>query len=630
MRPTTHAAAPAAILAAALVLATAACSDSPPDPAPTARALAHGLGTGQVARVPWTGARPAAVRHDLATLTDGLGGLRPAVRVSRLRGTGDRRTATLAVRWDVDRSGADWTYRTRARLVLRDGRWRVRWSPALLHPRLVVGDRLVLRHTSPPRAEVTGAGGAALVRDRPVRQIGIDKTKIDAGSSAASARLLAGVVGVDAGSLAKRVAAAGPQAFVLAITLRSRDAEPLLARIADVPGAVALETTQPLAPTREFARPILGSVGEATAEIVQQSHGRVLPGDVVGLSGLQRRYDVQLRGTPGVDITLVPAGDAATRELFSTEAKPGTPLATTLDEATQQLAERVLADVGPASALVAVRPSTGAVLAAASGPGGHGLSTATTGRYAPGSTFKVVSSLARLRAGLTPTTSMRCPSSLVVDGKRFKNYSDYPAGGLGQITLATAVANSCNTAFIGRRGTVDQGALAGAAASLGLGVDHDLGAPAFLGSVPDTAASQTEHAASLIGQGRVIASPLAMAGVAASVAAGRTVVPHLLDATVPADVTSSLTAGEAATLRQLMYGVVARGSGRFLQPLESPGARIGAKTGTAECGDAQPLRTHGWMIAVRGDLAVAVFVQDAESGSRTAGPLLARFLRAVH
>jgi cell division protein FtsI/penicillin-binding protein 2 len=293
------------------------------------------------------------------------------------------------------------------------------------------------------------------------------------------------------------------------------------------------------------------------------------------------------------------------------------------------LAERVLSDVGPASALVAVRPSTGAVLAAASGPGSNGLSTATTGRYAPGSTFKVVSSLALLRAGLTPTTTVQCPPTLVVDGKRFKNYSDYPASGLGRITLATAVANSCNTAFIGRRGVVDQSALAAAAASLGLGVDHDLGAPAFLGSVPASAASETEHAASLIGQGRVLASPLAMAAVAASVASGRTVVPHLLDESVPTGVTSSLTTREATTLRELMYGVVTRGSGRFLQALESSGPRIGAKTGTAEYGDAQPLRTHGWMIALRGDLAVAVFVQDAQSGSRTAGPLLARFLGAV-
>ena len=106
------------------------------------------------------------------------------------------------------------------------------------------------------------------------------------------------------------------------------------------------------------------------------------------------------------------------------------------------------------------------------------------GRYAPGSTFKVVSSLALLRAGLDAVDAGGLPDHRVVDGKRFKNYSDYPAVGLGRIPLSTAVANSCNTAFIGERDKARQPDLADAAASLGLGVDHDLGFPAYFGSVP--------------------------------------------------------------------------------------------------------------------------------------------------
>ena len=54
-----------------------------------------------------------------------------------------------------------------------------------------------------------------------------------------------------------------------------------------------------------------------------------------------------------------------------------------------------------------------------------------------------------------------------------------------------------------------------------------------------------------------------------------------------------------------------------------------AKTGTAEFGDRTPPQTHAWMVAVHGDLAVAVFVDDGESGSRTAGPLLEAFLRSA-
>jgi cell division protein FtsI/penicillin-binding protein 2 len=220
----------------------------------------------------------------------------------------------------------------------------------------------------------------------------------------------------------------------------------------------------------------------------------------------------------------------------------------------------------------------------------------------------------------------------VVDGKTFKNYDDYPAGAIGRIPLSAAVASSCNTAFIGERETVEQADLADAAAALGLGVDRDLGLPAFLGEVPaDEAAAggTTGHAASMIGQGKVLASPLAMATVAASVAKGALVVPRVLPDQTPEATTpgSPLTAGEAASLRRLMRGVVTGGSGAFLSDV--PGPPVLAKTGTAEFGETEPLQTHAWMIGVQGDLAVAVFVEIGDSGSGTAGPVLEAFLRAV-
>jgi cell division protein FtsI/penicillin-binding protein 2 len=305
---------------------------------------------------------------------------------------------------------------------------------------------------------------------------------------------------------------------------------------------------------------------------------------------------------------------------------------TTLDKHLQTVAEKALSGVKPASALVAIRPSTGDLLAVANGEGSQGQSTATVGQYAPGSTFKVVSSLALLRAGLTPSTIVSCPLTTSVDGKAFKNYSDYPPSGIGRIPLSTAVANSCNTAFVGQRDKVSQADLADAAASLGLGVDHDIGFPAYFGSVPgsDSAAGgETGHAASMIGQGRVVASPMAMAAVAASVGAGRTVVPRLLSdqAESAAKPPTPLKPSEAATLRMLMRGVVERGSGSILASLPPP--PVLAKTGTAEFGDKAPLRTHAWMIAVHGDLAVAAFVDVGASGSGTAGPILLKFLQAA-
>src|SRR5690606_22781434 len=112
-----------------------------------------------------------------------------------------------------------------------------------------------------------------------------------------------------------------------------------------------------------------------------------------------------------------------------------------------------------------------------------------------------------------------------------------------------------------------KGQLAEAAESLGLGVDHDLGFPAYFGQVPEPE-GETERAASMIGQGRVLASPMAMAAVAASVAAGRTVLPVLLPGQPSAGPTGDpLTRAESGQLRELMRAVVGEGSGRMLADL---------------------------------------------------------------
>ncbi len=158
--------------------------------------------------------------------------------------------------------------------------------------------------------------------------------------------------------------------------------------------------------------------------------------------------------------------------LFEVKPVPGKPLTTTLNVGLQKLAEKTLAETKPASALVAIRPSTGAIVAAANGRGNRGQSLATVGRAAPGSTFKVVSALALLRADLTPRSTVRCPPTVTVDGRKFSNYSDYPRSQQGTITLRTALAQSCNTAFIGQRGKLDQ-SLTGRGSRF-LGIRHRL------------------------------------------------------------------------------------------------------------------------------------------------------------
>lgn len=127
----------------------------------------------------------------------------------------------------------------------------------------------------------------------------------------------------------------------------------------------------------------------------------------------------------------------------------------------------------------------------------------------------------------------------------------------------------------------------------------------------------------MIGQGTVLMSPLGAVTMAASAVAGP-VTPVLVPtqaATAPA---ASVTPDETEQLGRMMRTAVTDGTADVLSDV--PGDPVAAKTGTAEFGTATPLATHGWMVAVQGDLAAAVFVEEAESGSGTAGPILREFL----
>lgn len=644
---------PLRLLVGPLVLALlgACSSNSPlPDPGPSdtpdraAAELATGLTNKDLTAVEFVGASGAEVNGLYQPLVAGMGARQPKVTVTAVTRQDNTATATLSTTWAFPGLAQTWSYPTQAALSEDAGRWKTSWQPNVVQAQLDGGLRLTQSRLDPERGKLLGAGGDPIVQLLPVFRIGLDKSALAAGAVGSSARRLAKLVRIDAKAYAAKVKTAGAKAFVEAIVLRTTDAAlPSTSAVRAIPGALAIEDDQMLAPTREFARPVIGSVGEATKEIIDKSGGTVVPGDQVGLSGLQLRYDQQLRGTPGVRVQLLgakpvkPAGGSASPSptaspstapkvdpvtLFQAKPTAGRALETTLSPALQTLAEKALARTRPAAALVAIRPSTGAVLAAANNAGTRGQSIATVGRAAPGSTFKVVSALALLRAGLKPGSSVSCPATVTVDGKEFKNYDDYPRSAEGTIALRTALAQSCNTAFIGQRAKIKGPGLADAAGSLGLGVDYDTGFASFFGSVPEDPTT-TGRAAALIGQGRVEASPLAMAGVAASVRAGRTVLPHLVEGTKPTPKGKPLTAAEADQLRAMMRGVVESGSGRVLAGL---GKDVIAKTGTAEYGPKPPYRTHAWMIAAKGDLAVAVFVDDGQSGSKTAGPLLRTFL----
>jgi cell division protein FtsI/penicillin-binding protein 2 len=641
---------------------------SEPDPfdgaEDAARAYATGWTAGDLTTVPFA---PPTVEEEVvrqvAAATEGIGpseGERPA-RVEVVAFTEDpeddaRATARLAVAWSLLDGRADWTYETDLALARDEDRWGVVWAPTLVHPDLHEGEALVGERTVADRADLLDASGAPLFTERPVVTVGIATTPAGSGIPTEeqlqqTAATVAAVVGVDPASLQRRVAEAPPDYFVEVVTLRRERYDEIRSQIFDLPGTRFAAGTRSLPPTTDFARAVIGRVGEATAEDIEQGGGTVVAGDVVGHGGLQEAFDRTLAGEPGLVIRIEAAADdrdgstangtavpAGPRVVFEADPVAGADVRTSLDPATQIAAEAALAGAPGPAALVAVRPSTGELVAVANGgAGGDGFNRAMEGRYPPGSTFKVVTTTALLGGGMSPDEVVDCPPSVVVEGRRFVNAE---SAALGAVPFRTDFAQSCNTAFIGLSGRVSDAQLAGAAASLGLREDYGLDLASFGGDVPASGGA-VDHAASVIGQGRVLASPLGMATVAASIAKGATVAPVLvLDAphldgsatapgtTVGPDAPAApLDPAAAATVRELMREVVVSGTSTVLATV--PGAPVLAKSGTAEFGSGDPPPTHAWMIAIRGDLAVAVIVEGGGFGARTAGPVMATFLGSL-
>jgi cell division protein FtsI/penicillin-binding protein 2 len=555
---------------------------------------------------------PAAAAAALTANRRGLDGARVRASTQDVAQNADSARATLRLSWNVPGIGA-WSYRTRVALERHGEHWKVVWAPTVVHPRLSAGRRLGTIRDPDARAPILDRQGRPLVTDRQVVRIGLDRATVkDVDASAAA---LAAVLHVDADALASAAKRAGPKQFVEAVTLRASDYPSALAQqVEAIQGAQAVPSTQQLAPSKSFARALLGTIGPATAEQIQRAKGKLGVGDDVGQFGLEARYQDQLGGTPTRRVVIRSRSGAPVATLLRRPGRKGRELRTTLDRAVQAAAESALGASAQKSALVAVQPSTGDVLAVANRPTDAAYDRAIDGRYAPGSTFKVVTTAALLRAGLKTTDTVDCPKTITVSGKAFKNFEGEAAGA---VPFARDFAQSCNTAFVSLAKRLAPDALTRTARDFGLGRTGASQVPAGRDAV--------ERAATMIGQDRIVASPLAMAGVAATVADGRWRAPRLV-ATDKHQTGPALDQGELSTLRTLMRSVVTSGTGTALAAV--PG-EVAGKSGTAEYGRGNPPPTHAWFIAFRGDLAVAVLVENGRSGGSVAAPIAARFFQAL-
>ncbi|MEV4093277.1 penicillin-binding transpeptidase domain-containing protein [Streptosporangium saharense] len=345
------------------------------------------------------------------------------------------------------------------------------------------------------------------------------------------------------------------------------------------------------------------------------------PGSVQQLvEGLRQRYGSRLTGTASARVELV-RGSERVATLATSDARPGTKLRTTIDLRVHRAAADALETVRKPASLVALRPSTGEILAVANKPGG--FNRALLGHYPPGSTFKVVTASALVAGGMTADERVSCPAEENIGGFPFHNagFEEF-----GTIALREAFAHSCNTTF-GRLSVDRLGGrrLAEVAESFGFGGPVDPGVPSVRALFPDPK-DDTDLASASIGQGRVLTSPLNMATVAAAIADGSWRPPRLVDAALlPQAAPRKLEPAVVRALRTLMPAVVSEGTAAGV-PFPSGTA---GKTGTAEYGGGKEPPTHAWFIGYRGDLAFSVIVEGGGTGAEAAAPIAARFLNSL-
>lgn len=496
--------------------------------------------------------------------------------------------------------------------------WKVKASGDTIYPGLGEANYLKRVRALPARASILDRNGVALTANRPVVIVGVAAgTKATAATYAAFTKYL----DVDGAKLAVRAKAAPAGQFVDAITIRAEEWEVLRPTMSKLPGVLTMGGTQSLPPSSTFARSLLGTMKTATDETLKNAGPTASAQDQVGTTGLQYAFQQQLAGTPGGTVALRDGKTKLTiKNVFAQKGVAGTPVKTTLDTNMQKAAEAALATSKLPASLVAVQASTGQILAAANGPQVASYNRAFQGRYAPGSTFKIVTSAALLGSGLTAATPLPCTDTINVFGKTFKNYDALAAYGNG--TMQQAFNQSCNTAFISQHARLPKDGMTKAAAMFGIGRDLNLSISAYGGQVP-APKDDVEEAASMIGQGTVTASPLAIALVAATVDHGTAMKPVLVSGKDAAGAAASpLPAATVAALRTFMRTTVTGGTAKVL----SGNGVVSAKTGTAEVVVKGKVTTNAWMAGYRGDVAFAVIVEGGESGSHTAGPLLKSFL----
>jgi peptidoglycan glycosyltransferase len=316
-------------------------------------------------------------------------------------------------------------------------------------------------------------------------------------------------------------------------------------------------------PLGEAGAAVLGTVGPMSTSRRHALGAEGVPADaLVGVSGLELALDDRLRGTPGGELL------AGTRVIASAAPRAAPAVRTSISPSLQRATAAALG--GQYGGIVAIVPSSGQILAVA----GIGLD----GLQPPGSTFKMVTVTGALAAHVAkPDTVFPYATYATLDGVKLHNANGEECGG----TLENAFAVSCNSVFSPLGVKLGAAQLVQTAEAYGFNQPSGVtGAPASTLPPARQIQGELDIGSTAIGQGEVLATPLQMATVAATIGdGGRRPRPSFLADSSPAFVARASSSSVARTVRHLMIQVVRAGTGAAAA---IPGVTVAGKTGTAE------------------------------------------------
>lgn len=371
--------------------------------------------------------------------------------------------------------------------------------------------------------------------------------------------------------------------------------------------------------------------------------------DIYGKTLLEAQYNDTLLGINALGLI------GNTVSLVTGEEKTGNNLILTIDHALQARARELIGD--NRGAIVAINPKTGEILAMVSTPDYNPnessleenwtdistdedsplLPRAVLGLYPPGSTFKVVTAISAIEEGLNDF-QIEDTGSVVIDGKTFSNAGNKAYGNLD---MTSAMAYSSNVYFSMLSELLDSKALVKTAEKAGLNNNFNFDIPLKQSRINRDIKSKTEFAATVIGQGKLLVTPLQMALICSGIANDGVIMkPYLVKSISDKNnivLTSTLSnklytitdEKTNALVKEMMIEVVKNGTGK---KAAISGIEVAGKTGTAQ-NENSDQGDHAWFIgfapAEDPEIAIAVIIENqAQDGGKVAAPIARKIMSA--